>query len=82
MQSARNRQTLRQDTSSIRFVRLDDPLQAFDLLQRNMSGTLPGEGLSEQASLTERGEDHGIDRHSDTDGDHEKQPARLPYTFP
>lgn len=39
-------------------------LSVYSLAQRNMSGTLPGEELSEQAALTER----GIDRHLDTDG--------------
>ncbi len=43
-------------------------LSVYSLAQRNVSGTLPGEELSEQASLTERGEDYGIDMHSDTDG--------------
>lgn len=39
-------------------------LSVYSLAQRNVSGTLPGEELSEQAALTER----GIDRHLDTDG--------------
>lgn len=43
-------------------------LSVYSLAQRNVPATLPGEELSEQASLTERGEDYGIDMHSDTDG--------------
>lgn len=47
-----------------------DPVGAERLLAgtAKCASDAAGEELSEQASLTERGEDYGIDMHSDTDG--------------